>query len=90
MRFKADPEVNYGVHQQSEALVHVLAQSVDKPLSAVAEGEDVLRNARTGSGPLTRRPLIAVSTSAMAGSPPLASVMSDPPIGLAGPFRECP
>jgi len=38
----AGTEVSYGVHQQSEALVHVPAQSIDKPLSAVTEGEDVL------------------------------------------------
>ena len=31
----AGTEVSYGVHQQSEALVHVPAQSIDKPLSAV-------------------------------------------------------
>src|SRR5262249_1921046 len=42
LRFKVGTEVSYGVHEQSEVLFHVLAQSIDKPLSAVTEGEDVL------------------------------------------------
>ncbi len=42
MRFKVGTEVNYGVHKQSEALFHVPTQSIDKPLSAVTKGEDVL------------------------------------------------
>jgi hypothetical protein len=41
VRFKAGAEVNYGVHQQSEAPFHVSAQSIDKPLSTVTEGEDI-------------------------------------------------
>jgi len=42
VRFQVGTEVNYGVHKQSEALFRVPAQSIDKPLSAVTEGEDVL------------------------------------------------
>jgi hypothetical protein len=41
VRFKAGTEVSYGVHEQSEAPFHVPAQSIDKPLSTVTEGEDV-------------------------------------------------
>jgi len=42
VRFKVGTEVSYGVHEQSDALFHVPAQSIDKPLSTVTEGEDVL------------------------------------------------
>src|SRR5690348_16509158 len=53
VRFEGGTEVSYGVHQRCEALFHVPAQSIDKPLwlPAVAAGRLGPRGAgRSGRG----------------------------------------
>jgi hypothetical protein len=88
--FKAGAEVSYGVHEQSEAPFHVPAQSIDEPLSTVTEGEDVRSQRPHRFRAVDSQAIDSGQHFGDGRSPPLVSVMSDPPIGLAGPFHECP